>query len=189
MAHMNTPNPAKYDLTYHFDSNLRDIPNSPDDMRAHLAELDTELGANPPPEAQLRLLGTIGVYARMLGELTKAEHSLLAALTLAQRSNNRSSYVANSLRLAHVLQWQERFEEADAIFTSIIKLCRANKELEHYLDFAYQHYGKSLFDQKRYAEAERAFNSALMLRQGKDDAELTESTQFALETTRSWLGK
>jgi tetratricopeptide (TPR) repeat protein len=183
-----TPQP---DLTYHFDSNLRDIPNSPEDMRAHIATLEAELSTTPPPdtETQLRLLGTIGVYARMLDDLTKAEHNLLAALSLAQQTNNRSSYVANSLRLAHVLQWQQRFTEADSIFTAIIQLCRADPNLSHYLDFAYQHYGKSLFDQQRYAEAERAFNSALILRQSKDDPSLLESTQFALETTRSWLGK
>lgn len=186
---MTAPTPPQPDLTYHFDSNLRDIPNNPDDMKAQVDALESQLASTDAAEDQLSILGTIGVYARMLDDLTKAEHTLLAALTIAQRTNNRSSYVANSLRLANVLQWQTRFTEADAIFTSIINLCRTDSNLAHYLDFAYQHYGKSLFDQQRYAEAERAFNSALMLRQGKDDQSLIDSTQFALETTRSWLGK
>lgn len=178
------------DLTYHFDSNLRDIPNAPDDMRAHVAALEAQL-AYPALAAdeRLRILGTIGVYSRMLNDLNKAEAALIAALALTEPNNNANSYIANRLRLAHVYQWQSRFPEADAIFIDVITRCRANPDLEPYLDFAYQHYGKSLFDQQRYAEAERAFNSALILRQSKDDPALLESTQFALETTRSWLGK
>ena len=185
---MSTQQPP-YDLSYHFDSDLRDIPNSPQEMGAYVGSLEAQLLDNPPTDVRLRLLGTIGVYARMLGDLDKAEQSLLAALTIASPATNPHSHLANSLRLAHVYQWQRRFTEADAIFIDSIARCRANPDLHSYLDFAYQHYGKSLFDQGRFADAERAFNSALVLRQDKGDAILAESTRYALETTRSWLGK
>ena len=125
----------------------------------------------------------------MLGDLEWALECLQTALALAEQTRDKNAFVANRLRLANVYQWQRRFEEADSIFLDAIALCRDDPDLSDYLDFAYQHYGKSLFDQGRFAEAEQAFLEALILRQAKGDDTLLQSTHYALEVTRSWLGK
>lgn len=178
-----------YNLQYHFDSDLRDVPDAPEEMRAHVDLMLAQYAAGGlESNEQLRILGTLGVCLRMLGDLDKAAEILLVALTLAKAEGNRNSYLANSLRLAHVYQWQRRFVEADSIFTSSIALCRNSPELHDYLDFALQHYGKSLFDQGRFYEAESMFKEALILREAKGDDALISSTRFALETTSSWLG-
>ncbi len=185
-----TAQQPSYDLSYHFDANLRDLPNSPAEMRAYTSSLEKQLGAHDLPiDERLRLLGTVGVYLRMLGDLDQAARYLESAITVAGQANNRNSHLANSLRLAHVYQWQGRFDEADAIFIDSIARCCTDPDLHIYLDFAYQHYGKSLFDQGRFDAAERAFTEALILRQAKGDDFLIESTAYALEITRSWLGK
>jgi tetratricopeptide (TPR) repeat protein len=181
---------TQYNLSYHFDADLRDVPDAPDDMRAYIDAVQEQLASEGLPSAeQLRLLGTIGVYVRMLGELDWAVECLQTALALAEQIRDKNSFLANKLRLANVYQWQRRFEEADSLFTDAIALSRDDPDLSDYLDFAYQHYGKSLFDQGRFPEAERAFLEALILRQAKGDDTLIQSTQYALEVTRSWLGQ
>jgi hypothetical protein len=66
-----------------------------------------------------------------------------------------------------------------------VALCETRLEFSDYLDFALQHYSKSLFDQDNYTEAERLFVHALQLRLAKGDDSLIASTRLALEVTRA----
>jgi tetratricopeptide (TPR) repeat protein len=181
-------------LSYTFDSNLRDIPDSPQDVEAEITSLSTLLSALPSPEPgtgnsdRIRLLGQLGHYSRLLNRLDEAERYLRQALDLSRQQDARIPLLVNSIRLAHVYQWQGRFDLAEPIFLDAIRLCEdPASEYADYLDFALQHYGKCLFDMGRYREAEVCFAKALQIRNQKGDPDLIQSTQYALDVVRSRL--
>jgi tetratricopeptide (TPR) repeat protein len=178
-------------LSYTFDSNLRDVPDSPQDVEGEINRLSTQLEASVPPlppQARIRVLGLLGHYCRLLNRLDDAERHLQQALDLARPQGARTSVLVNSLRLAHVYQWQDRFDLAEPIFLDAIRQCEApGSELAEYLDYAIQHYGKCLFEMARYREAEVCFAKALEIRRAKGDDELIASTQWALDVVRARL--
>jgi tetratricopeptide (TPR) repeat protein len=153
-----------FDVSYRFDADLRDVPNSPDGMVMAVAYLAEQLGqVAQTPQVEARMLGRMAVFCRMLGRLEEAEGYAGRALALCKEAGDDSCELANSIRLAHVLQWQGRFEEADALFLDT--LARSHEpSLSRYRSFAHQHYGKSLYDQRRYHEAAEHFQAALDLR-------------------------
>jgi tetratricopeptide (TPR) repeat protein len=178
----------KLSTAYRFDRDLREVPDAPDEMDAAVVALIGEL-EKPGLDAseELQLLGQIGVMCRMLGRLDDAERYLQRAVALSKQVGSERSRQVNRIRLAHVYQWQGRFGLSDPIFEEAVALCERREALSAYLDFALQHYGKSLFDQGRYAEAERLFERALQLRLAKGDDSLAASSRFALDVTRGRL--
>ena len=125
------------------------------------------------------------VWLRMLGCLDEAEElgwQLLAAAggprsrTHAQRDETLPlDAFGPALRLAHVLHWQDRFREADVLFTAVINSARkiAGAAVDGSLDqqrattmsaFALHHQGKSRFDEDRLDEALHLFEEALAIR-------------------------
>src|SRR5215211_5832083 len=91
-----------YNLSYQFDPNLHDVPDAPEEMRVFVQSLEARLANNGLPVRELlRVLGTIGVYARMLGQLDSAALYLERAVALADQVGNMTSRLANSLRLGH----------------------------------------------------------------------------------------
>ena len=179
---MNIP----FNVSYHFDENLHEVPNAPDDMKAAIAFLQDQLDQTEATE-KLTILGLIGSYSRILKEFETARGALNTAIALSQTLGSAQSELANQIRLAHVEQWHRNFENSDRTFAQIVDRCQNFPELSHYLDFAYQHAGKNFFDQSRYFEAYQLFEKALKLRQLKGDSALIESTQLALDATRNRL--
>lgn len=161
------------------DDTLRDVPDDVVAARARAAELRAQ---GPVGDAE-----RIG-WLRMLGDLDEAEQvgwrSLAAAggpsaageVPVAGAEVDLPIEAAGAaLRLAHVLQWQRRFELADALFRAGRERADATAgsaaagTREHRVAvamryFARQHGGKSLFDQGRYDEALGMFADALALR-------------------------
>ncbi len=133
------------------------------------------------------MLGQIGVLSRLLGRLDEAQIYLEKAVALSEQTGNGKARLVNSIRLANVYQWQRRFDLSDPLFTEAVVFCETRPEFSDYLDFALQHYGKSLFDQGNYTEAERLFARALQLRLAKGDDLLVASSRVALEVTRARL--
>ncbi|HKP51088.1 MAG TPA: tetratricopeptide repeat protein [Chloroflexia bacterium] len=175
------PAEHSYNLATHFDpTTLRDIPDDPAAMESAIRYLEERLPILDTLSIaqQITTLSRLGSYCRTLGRLDEAQTYLEKAVAISQRENYHTTTLVNRIRLAHVYQWQRRFDIADHIFQDCIAFCRT--DLQSYLDFAYQHYGKSLFDQARYAEAVSLFQAALDLRLQKGDTELIESTQLAL---------
>lgn len=124
--------------------------------------------------------GLIGGYSRIMGNLEQSKHYLELAVAAYQNMGDAVGAFINELRLAHTLQWAGNYQQADALFLRLISGAEAYAQLNPYLDFAYQHYGKSLFDQKDYAEALAFFHKALTLRLLKSNYELTASTKQAI---------
>lgn len=137
---------------------------------------------------RIRLLGLIGGYARILKEFTLALSALTTAIQEAELIGDQRLKIVNMIRLATVYQWQQDYSTSEALFAMAIAQCQANPDLANYLDFAYQHFGKSKFDQQQYDEAKRYFQQALELRQQKGDRELIASTQHAIVTVERRLG-
>ncbi|MDP9364014.1 MAG: tetratricopeptide repeat protein [Chloroflexota bacterium] len=176
------------DVSYRFDKRLREVPNDPAGMARAVAEIEARLAAGvSDPGERMRALGTLGGYRRILGRLDEAEATLREAVALARQTGNERTLLANEIRLAHVLQWQERFAEADALFVAAVARCKASPELTGLLSFALQHAGKSLFDQGRDAEAAERFAHALSLREAEGDPDLIASSRLALVAARARL--
>ncbi len=177
------PAEQSYNLSTHFDpTTLRDIPDDPAAMEGAIRYLEERL---PIIETfsiaqQITTLSRLGAYCRILGRLDEAQTYLEKAVAISQQENYPTTTLINRIRLAHVHQWQRRFDLSDPIFQDCIALCETGPALQPYLDFAYQHYGKSLFDQARYQEAVSFFQKALDIRLQKGDEELISSTQLAI---------
>jgi tetratricopeptide (TPR) repeat protein len=175
-------------LSYTFDSDLRDAPNSPEDMEAACELLAAQLcGGGLESAEEVKLLGQLGFLSRMLGRLEAAQGYLERAVGVASAMGNKRAALVNGIRLAHVYQWQRAFDEADALFVECLHRCENDPDLAAYTDFACQHYGKSLFDQGRYREAEAMFSLAMEIRLDKGDNDLIDSTRLALQVTRERL--
>jgi tetratricopeptide (TPR) repeat protein len=164
------------------------VPNAPDDMVRAVDYVQTYLSRDDLEDRQrVEALGLLGVFLRMLGDLSAAAEALVSAVDISSQAGLDAATVANRIRLANVYQWKHQFELADTIYEAVIQQCERGPAVQQYLDFAMQHYGKNLFDQRRYREAMDMFERALELRQAGGDTELIESTTIALLTTRSRL--
>ncbi|HEU0042713.1 MAG TPA: tetratricopeptide repeat protein [Jiangellaceae bacterium] len=136
------------------DETLREVV---DDRARAVARL-TELERHDDPDSRAERV----IILRSLKRLTEAEQ--LGRVDLVESSEDPRRQVAATIRLAHVLHWQERWEEAEDLF-------RQARDLADILDddilraFALHHLGKLLFDRGRFAGAEFRFRTALRLRE------------------------
>jgi tetratricopeptide (TPR) repeat protein len=173
-----------FDVSYHFDEHLRDVPNNADQMRLAVNWLICQQKNSLDVPVQQQLLGLIGVYSRMLGDLNSAHDYLQQSLALSEQLEDERSKTVTRIRLAHVYQWQKQYNLCDRLLVEEIYRCQTQPILKPYLDFAYQHAGKSKYEQGDYQTAYQYFLQALIIRQQKGNAELLDSTHLALEKTR-----
>ncbi|HLP87161.1 MAG TPA: hypothetical protein VK184_00950 [Nostocaceae cyanobacterium] len=61
-----------FDVSYHFDEHLRDIPNNCEEMRLAVNWLISQQENSQDILKKQQLSGLIGVYSRMLGDLNTA---------------------------------------------------------------------------------------------------------------------
>ncbi len=97
-----------FDVSIHFNDDLREVPNNAGEMRQALAFLRSQLPNAQETDQQIQLLGLIGSYARILQDLSVAEQALTLAIALSEQIGNRRFKTANQIRLAHVYQWQQK---------------------------------------------------------------------------------
>ncbi len=176
-------------LEIKFDENLWDIPCDPNGLKEYTNELRQKLKSSITPIERVRTLGELGTYLRSLNDLVSAQNYLLEALELTKNNHlGIKLEVQQNIRLAHVLQWQKRYNESDFLFNKIISACRINSEANLYLDFALQHAGKNLFDQSRFSEALLCFEEAMKLRiQRNAPEDQIASTNFAINRTKTLI--
>lgn len=173
-----------------FDQNLHEVAVDPSLMEHKISELK-KLTTAADMTQRTRALGEMGVYLRILGRLEEAEEALDEALLLVLKHALGSRMeVQQQLRLAHVYQWQKRFNVSSKIFKEMTIYCMSEKGLTDLLDCVWQHSGKNLFDQELYAEALRAFNKAYELREKRGaPRDLLESSRFAIQMTEARLNR
>lgn len=169
---------------------LRETPLDKKDFQKNIAALQLAVKSNKlSPAEKIVLLSNLGEYQRILGDLTEAEKNLRSALSLNTDHNlGIAREVQIQLRLAIVMQYLGQYKECDINFDIIIELCRRFPEANQYLDFALQHSGKSLFEQKKYKAALKRFQEALTLRESqKASQSLVDSTRLAIKATLARL--
>jgi tetratricopeptide (TPR) repeat protein len=168
---------------------LRDEPRDPEGLREYVSELNVALQSEKDPKVQVRLLGEIGVHLRSLMDLEIAKEKILQALEIVKKNElGVKLEIQQKIRLAHVLQWQGLYDESNILFEKIISTCRSDDQAKVYLDFALQHSGKNLFEQKRFSEALTQFEEAMSLRVKRSaPTDQIDSTKFAIEKTKEAL--
>ncbi|QBI21805.1 hypothetical protein ER308_21095 [Egibacter rhizosphaerae] len=156
-----------------------ELAQEAEELAAQLEELDGS--------ARVRAEGRLGELLRMLDRYSEAETHLRAALETAVATGDQRAEVANRLRLATALQYQERHHEALEQFDLTEDAIAAHELEEDYSDFAAQHRGKCLVELGRVEEGIGELERALELRERKGDPELLASTDAAIEFARDLL--
>jgi tetratricopeptide (TPR) repeat protein len=165
---MNIP----FNMTFHFNKELREVPNDKKEMLQGIQWLKT------CGESNSNVHGLIGVYARIVEQLDESEEYLRLAI---EHADNEKSVCINELRLAHTYQWKKQFQQANSLFQKLFHQLETSHVYADYKDFLFQHYGKNLFDQGLYGEALKYFQKALEIRFVKGDPELIASVELAIE--------
>ncbi|MDY6786485.1 MAG: hypothetical protein SW833_28905, partial [Cyanobacteriota bacterium] len=107
----------RFDVSFHIDDKLHEIPNNPKQMQQALDYLQVQL-LNPDEvdrRVQARLYGLIGVYSRILGDFCQAREALMAAIALSKELKDLRLLALNLLRLAQVYQWQHQYDFSDRL--------------------------------------------------------------------------
>jgi len=169
------------------EDDLRDYAVSVEDHKKALELLKENLNTDDI-KIKIQILGQLGTFSRRINLLEDAKRYFSEAIELVNEHQlDRRFLIANSLRLAHTFHWDEDYKNAHTIFSEIILICQSKEEFYIYLDFAYQHFGKCLFDEKNYSTALNYFQMAMEIREEKGDQSLIDSTLIAINTTEEKL--
>lgn len=173
---------------YHFDEKLRDVPDNILEWKKYCKKLEEILEEEAHPEKQLSIIETLGVANRTLERLDIAESYLIRAIGMSARHPRHTRLLQNWIRLAHVYQWSQKFDQAFLLFKQAQAFIETNP-VSNLLKAAYhQHLGKLYFDQRKLLEAKNEFQKALAIREAHNaPSDQIESTQFAIETTNKIL--
>lgn len=179
-----------YNMEYEIsDEDLREFPVDADQMQKGVELLKSKLGQQGLSELEsAALMSQIGVYSRIVGDLDTSENMLINTLHIYQDQNKQTHVLHTQLRLATTLQWKGNFTKAEKYYNDITKRILAGGErssLHKFLDFAYQHHGKCLFEKSMYKDALEKFMQAMELRVIKGDLNLIQSTEHALKVVRT----
>lgn len=175
---------------FHFDADLKEVPDSIQELKSFCDSLIEKLKGTIPLERQLRCYEFLGVAKRIQKELSEAEAYLLKAVSLSQSYSNPSRLVQNLIRLANVYQWKGQFERAQVLFDQAGALIKENAISEVLVAAYHQHLGKFYFDQGLFEDAQAEFEVALSIRiKISAPNDQIESSQLALETVETRIQK
>jgi len=177
-----------YNLEYSFNTDLREIPDDSKSMLSFVKASELKLADIKDHFERVKILGEMGSYARILERLDEAEKYLNEAVALIDKHDlGINLWAQNGLRLAHIYQWQSRYEIAEEIFTDIEEMCEMKKELSSFHHFAIQHCGKFYFQVGMTELALEYFEEALEQRKKLGDKSLIDSTKYAILMTKTAL--
>ena len=177
-------------MKFQFNEELRSVPQNIDEFHQLIDKLQSALPQSAGLD-RVNILGELAVYLRIDGQLDKAEQRLREALLLIEKHDlGIGKAIQQQIRLGHVLQFKKEFKASNALFKEIFASIAKNDSLAHYEAFAWQHWGKNLFDQERYDEALIAFEKALEIRERKDaPQDHLQSTKIAIKRTKELMGE
>ncbi len=163
--------------TWTFDPDtLREVTDEVDRLREVRELLTGKLDGAHDNGVRARLLSLRAVVSRILGDQQQALADGKLALAHAEATGELRRIAITQARLAHVLQWQGEYEEADRLFA----LANSTELPDRLRATMHQHAGRSAYDQGRYIEACNHFEKALELRK-TEDPELIAQTELALD--------
>ena len=191
--HVKIPSEKDFNLKYGFADDLLEIPDDPqsiyDFCQKCMAWLDQEL--DQPEErwdiqTVVQVLGKTAAYMKMLRELDEALKLIETSLSLIEQYDlGPKSFVVQSLRWADILRYRGEFGQAEQVCDDVLEMCEKLESVSFYKDFAFQHLGKLKFDLGQYDIALEYFEKALALRKSKADQALIQSTEFAINVTKT----
>jgi tetratricopeptide (TPR) repeat protein len=155
---------------------LREVADDPERLGEVRDMLTAKLDDHAENPARARLLSLRAVVSRILGDQQQALADGKLALAHAEATGELRRIAITQARLAHVLQWQGEYEEADRLFA----LANSTELPDRLRATMHQHAGRSAYDQGRYIEACNHFEKALELRKA-EDPELIAQTELALD--------
>jgi tetratricopeptide (TPR) repeat protein len=177
-----------FDVSYHLDERLHEIPSSRHQMELAIDYLQEHLKTSEGDvPRQIRLYGLIGVYARIVGDFPLARVALIKAIDLSKERGDERCIALNLLRLAQVYQWHHQYAVCDRLLADAFARFSKNSALKSDLDFAYQYAGKYHFERGSYGQALRYFQQALTIRLRKGNPASIEATQLTLKITQQQL--
>ncbi|WP_010529111.1 tetratricopeptide repeat protein [Lentibacillus jeotgali] len=177
-----------HDMRFKFGPNLREMPLNKMDMLYGMMYIQKQLNDETLDKAEKgKSHGLLGTFLRIVGELEESKRHLNQAIVIFRELGRNQSVFVNQLRLASTYQWHNDFATSNKMFGELLETAENDPDYAEYQDFAYQHQGKNLFDQKQYREALDYFHKALELRADDRNSELIKSTETAIETCQKIL--
>jgi tetratricopeptide (TPR) repeat protein len=167
-----------FNMKITWSSELREQPEDLDQMRSGVEFLKERLAQAKSSLERAQVLGWLGAYLRIIGELEASKKNFLEAITLAQAAGEQKLVTTLQVRLSTTLHWLEEYEECGALLADL------RKQLENdpaRIDYVHQHYGKLLIELGKFDEARSELENALQLRRKKGEPELIQSTLQALD--------
>lgn len=157
---------------------LREIVPDPGQLRTILEAIQQAINDTTDEQRaeRSRLYGQRCVVLRLLGDLDGALTA--GRMSLRYSGNDPAQVTVAGIRLAHVHQWRREYRAADAMFAQALAGAP-----DGYRSFAYQHAGKSKYEQGDADTAIRYFENAVHLRSA-GPADLLASAELALEAAR-----
>ncbi len=153
---------------------LREIVTDPRPLRLILDAVQEAVDetADEDRAERSRLYGQKCVLLRLLGDLDGALTA--GRLSLRYSGDDPAMVTIAGIRLAHVHQWRGEYSVADGIYAQALE-----GSPDGYRSFAYQHAGKSRYEQGDADAAIRHFENAVRLR-AEGPADLLASAEQAL---------
>lgn len=170
-----------FDMSFSFGPDLREKPNTPDEMIQGTEYLKSELASIREAFEQAQVKSHLGVYQRILLELESSHDNLKDALAYFRSVEDDLKVLVTQIRFAHTLQWQKQFQLAEKELEEALLTTRNHPRYQSHQDFVLQHLGKLRFDQGLYRQALENFEKALIIREKKGVPDLIQSTKFALK--------
>lgn len=180
-----------FDMSFSLDDVLRERANDRASMSQGLGHIKEHIHKEAEPLKKASLLTLLGVYSRIMMELVESEESLEEALNIYKDNSKKAHGLGTKLRLAVTYCWKKEFGKADHIFLGAIEKLGSTEEpvLLKHLDYAYLHYGKSLFEQQRYEVALDNFVASYELKIQKGDMNGLDIVQQCIDFTKAKMNE
>lgn len=171
------------------DENLREVVRWPERMAFAIRRARKQLQESRDKGHDTQILRTLGYLTdacRVAGELDAAVTYGQEALERSRAAGNRNAEVANLIRLGEAHKYRDEHAIAEPLFREALTLS-TDGDAATLHDFALQHLGKYLLEQRRYDESIAVLERALELRREKGVQSLIDSTEQALALARTRL--
>lgn len=168
-----------------FDHNLKEVPSHLEEWKQFIQQKNEKLLTVDSDEEKLNLLAQLGYASRVIMKLDEAENFLFKALTLCFGYPDKTKFIQNAIRLAHVYQWKNNFAKAQLLYDQVKFILNEESISESLVASYHQHLGKFYFDQEFFRLAQYEFELAFKIRTRiRADAELLNSTQHCLDVVK-----
>ena len=171
------------------DQEMREIPTDAGHLNRFIEYHRRRLYEVYDPVRFVRSVGKLGSYLRIANKLDDAEKVLQKAMDLIEDHDlGVTLQVRVKLQIARVLQWRRDFKGSSEALSELLKICERDPKARGYLDFVWHQAGKNFYEQERFVDALRAFETAMNLRRKRQASpRLLASSRFAIIRTKRRL--